>query len=83
MSEQNQNSNHVSISLQLQFSPKTQTFGAGQAREKENGIMYLSHFHFLTFFIPLLQGDLWGLIKNERKLKLRLTLATVIFCSPL
>jgi len=38
----------------------------------------VNNFDFIALYIPLLEGDLWGLIKNERKLKLRLTLAEVI-----
>jgi len=36
----------------------------------------VSNFLFLTMHIPLLQGDLWGLIKNERKLKLPVCIRT-------
>jgi len=38
----------------------------------------VNNFDFIALYIPLLEGDLWGLIKNERKLKLRFTLPEVI-----
>jgi hypothetical protein len=30
-------------------------------------MLVVSNYYFLTLHIPLLDGDLWGLIENERK----------------